>query len=64
MALIPLSDRYSDGLIPHAADRGASRICPWKNFTHLPLEKDAPVSRTVDRAGHIPCGPALGGLHH
>src|SRR6202035_4677667 len=32
--------------------------------THLSLEKDAPVSRAVDRAGHIPCRPTLGGLHH
>jgi hypothetical protein len=28
------------------------------------LEKDAPVSRAVDRAGHILCRPILGGLHH
>src|SRR3981189_1046931 len=32
--------------------------------THLSLEKDAPVSRPVDRAGHILCRPTLGGLHH
>jgi len=32
--------------------------------THLSLEKDAPVSRAVDRAGHILCRPVLGGLHH
>src|SRR5882757_10039426 len=32
--------------------------------THLSLEKDAPVSRAVDRAGHILCRPILGGLHH
>jgi transposase InsO family protein len=31
---------------------------------HLSLEKDAPVSRAVDRAGHILCRPILGGLHH
>jgi hypothetical protein len=31
--------------------------------THLSLEKDAPVSRAVDRAGHILCRPILGGLH-
>jgi hypothetical protein len=30
--------------------------------THLSLEKDAPVSRAVDRAGHI-LSPNLGGLH-
>jgi len=32
--------------------------------THLSLEKDAPVSRAVDRAGNILCRPILGGLHH
>src|SRR5213596_1467076 len=32
--------------------------------THLSLEKDAPVSRTVERAGRILCRPVLGGLHN
>jgi transposase InsO family protein len=32
--------------------------------THLALDKDAPVSRTVKRAGRILCRPILGGLHH
>jgi hypothetical protein len=32
--------------------------------THLSLEKDAPVSRAVELAGHICCRPILGGLHH
>jgi len=32
--------------------------------THLSLEKDAPVSRAVERAGPILCRPVLGGLHH
>jgi hypothetical protein len=32
--------------------------------THLSLEKDAPVSRAVDRVGHILCRPIFGGLHH
>jgi hypothetical protein len=32
--------------------------------THLSLEKDAPVSRAVGRAGRILCHPILGGLHH
>src|SRR6202035_636642 len=32
--------------------------------THLSLAKDAPVSRAVDRAGHILGRPTLGGLHH
>jgi transposase InsO family protein len=32
--------------------------------THLSLEKDAPVSRVVERAGQILCRPILGGPHH
>src|SRR6201981_4025817 len=32
--------------------------------THLVLDKDAPLSRTVKRAGRILCRPVLGGLHH
>src|SRR3984885_14429501 len=32
--------------------------------THLALDKDAPLSRTVQRAGRILCRPILGGLHH
>ena len=32
--------------------------------TRLSLEKDAPVSRAVELAGHIICRPVLGGLHH
>jgi transposase InsO family protein len=32
--------------------------------THLSLEKDSPVSRAVERAGHIRYRPVLGGLHH
>jgi hypothetical protein len=28
------------------------------------LDKDAPLSRTVKRAGRIVCRPFLGGLHH
>jgi transposase InsO family protein len=32
--------------------------------THLALDKDAPLSRTVNRAGRILCHPVLGGLHH
>ena len=32
--------------------------------THLALDKDAPLSRTVKRAGDILCRPVLGGLHH
>jgi len=40
-------------------------LCYMKYYngarTHLSLEKDAPVSRAVDRAGHILCRPILGG---
>jgi Integrase core domain len=32
--------------------------------THLSLEKDTPVSRAVERTGHILCRPVLGGLQH
>jgi transposase InsO family protein len=32
--------------------------------THLSIDKDAPVPRRVERAGHILCRPILGGLHH
>jgi hypothetical protein len=31
--------------------------------THLSLEKDAPVSRTIEQAGYIHCRAVLGGLH-
>jgi hypothetical protein len=42
------------------------RICSGRTGirTHLCLEKDAPVSRTIERARHILCRPVLGGLHH
>jgi transposase InsO family protein len=43
-------------------------LCYMKYYngtrTHLSLEKDAPVSRAVDRAGHNLSRPILGGLHH
>jgi transposase InsO family protein len=32
--------------------------------THLSLDKESPLSRTVERAGRILCRPVLGGLHH
>src|SRR5258708_2720474 len=35
-----------------------------RSQTHLSLEKDTPVSRAVERTGHILCRPVLGGLHH
>jgi hypothetical protein len=33
-------------------------------IAHPPSRSDAPLSRTVKRAGHILCRPVLGGLHH
>jgi hypothetical protein len=43
-------------------------LCYMKYYngarTHLSPDKDAPVSRAVDRAGRILCRPILGGLHH
>jgi hypothetical protein len=43
-------------------------LCYMKYYngarTHLSLEKDAPISRAVDRTGHILCRPILSGLHH
>ena|SRR6266404_7681582 len=45
--------------------RGRSVVVLYNEMrTHLSLNKDAPVSRAVDRAGHILCRPILGGLHH
>jgi hypothetical protein len=35
-----------------------------KTRTHLALDKDAPLSRTVKRSGRILCRPVLGGLYH
>jgi hypothetical protein len=32
--------------------------------THLSLNKDAPISRTVETVGSIVAKPLLGGLHH
>ena len=43
------------------------KSCPrYYNETrmHLALDKDAPLARTVMRAGRILCRPVLGGLHH
>src|SRR5258708_33714816 len=45
--------------------RGRSVVVLYNGArTHLSLEKDAPFSRTVERAGQILCRPILGGLHH
>ena len=44
---------------------GRSQTLLYKGTrTHLSLEKDAPFSRAVERAGRILCRPILGGLHH
>src|SRR6185312_4931186 len=47
---------------------GAPMLCYMKYYngarTHLSLEKDAPISRAVELAGHILSRPILGGLHH
>jgi hypothetical protein len=32
--------------------------------THLSLNKDAPLPRSVEAVGHILAIPILGGLHH
>ena len=32
--------------------------------THLSLDKDSPLSRTVKRVGRIVGRPVIGGLHH
>ena len=36
----------------------------WEIRTHLSLDKDAPLGRTVRPAGTITRVPYLGGLHH
>src|ERR1700716_1683917 len=36
----------------------------YETRTHLSLDKDSPLPRTVERAGGILCRPVLGGLHH
>jgi hypothetical protein len=32
--------------------------------THLSLDKDAPISRSIETVGRILSQPILGGLHH
>jgi hypothetical protein len=50
--------RYDRISAPWVIDTSwARRIC-------AALDKDAPLSRTVKRAGGILCRPVLGGLHH
>jgi CTP:molybdopterin cytidylyltransferase MocA len=59
--------------VDHVIVLGEARLCRvLKSYarycnetrTHLNLDKDAPLSRTVRRAGRILCRPILGGLHH
>ena len=60
----PDADRHVKLLIQFAW-RGHSRTLIHNEArTHLALDKDAPLSRTVKRAGRILCRPVLGGLHH
>ncbi len=46
-------------LVGHSRNRARN-----ETRTHLSLDKDAPLSRAVNRAGHILCRSILGGLHH
>jgi hypothetical protein len=43
-----------------AAIRNSNSLCVPKTLSEL----NAPLSRTVKRAGRILCRPVLGGLHH
>jgi hypothetical protein len=52
----PWQNGYAERLIGSIRRNGAR--------AHLSLEKDAPFSRAVERAGQILCRPILGGLHH
>lgn len=58
-------DKQMQRLEPPQID-GPSIIPGYYNSTrtHLSLDKDAPVSRAVERVGNILCRPILGGLHH
>ena len=45
--------------------RTASELKHYNRFrTHRSLNKDAPVSRSVQRTGVIRSGAILGGIHH
>jgi hypothetical protein len=64
-----LADHQARGSSPKAraycaVRRRFSRKSSCARRCSVSLEKDAPVSRAVDRAGRILCRPILGGLHH
>jgi hypothetical protein len=55
----------------HCLGRGASapnseilRSLLYETRTHLALDKDAPVTRQIQRIGSIKSHAILGGLHH
>jgi hypothetical protein len=65
----PWKNGYAERLVRSAGNALTTLLCSASATsvtycTHLSLEKDAPISRAVDRAGHILCRPTLGGLHH
>ena len=45
------------------ATMASAKRCTCGTRTHLSLNKDAPISRAVEKAGRILCRPILGGLH-
>jgi hypothetical protein len=50
---------------PEERSCGRSQTLLYNRFrTHRSLNKDAPVSRSVQRTGVIRSGAILGGLHH
>ena len=63
-----LSDQPFDKRGTSAPDSEISRSLLSRYYnetrTHLALNKDAPLSRTVKTPGRILCRPILGGLHH
>jgi hypothetical protein len=50
--------------LDHVVVFGERHLRHVETRTHLSLDKDAPLSRTVQRAGRILRLPILGGLHH
>jgi hypothetical protein len=59
--------------LDHAIVLGASHLgrtvskyasCYNEARTHLSLGKDAPISRPIERFGHVIAEPMVGGLHH
>ena len=62
----PWQNRFDERLIGSIRRKclDHARRTQQRMRTHLSMEKDAPVPRAVERAGHINCRPVLGGLHH